>query len=143
MSDLILPPGVSLPKPIQAAEKPDEGATAEQKAKQLPDPKGWKILCVVPDVEETFEGSSIVKADTYMKKEEHGTTVLFVIKVGDLAYKDETKFPTGPWCKEGDFVVARTYSGTRFKIYGKEFRLLNDDQVEATVEDPRGMTRAA
>jgi co-chaperonin GroES (HSP10) len=143
MSDLILPPGVSMPKPIQTAEKPDESASAEQKAKQLPDPVGWKLLCVVPDVEDKFEGTGIVKADTYKKAEEHGTTVLFVLKVGDLAYKDAARFPTGPWCKEGDWVLVRTYSGTRIKIYGKEFRIINDDMVEAVVEDPRGVTRVA
>lgn len=141
MSDLILPPGISLPKPITPAT-PDETAPSEQKAKMLPEPTGWRLLCVVPDVEETFENSSIVKADTFMKKEEHATTVLFVLKVGPQAYKDEQRFPDGPWCKEGDFVLVRTYSGTRFKIYGKEFRILNDDQVEAVVEDPRGITRA-
>ena len=141
MSDLILPPGISLPKPIED-KMPDESAPAEEKAKLLPEPTGWRLLCVVPDVEETFENSSIVKADTFMKKEEHATTVLFVLKVGPQAYKDAQRFPDGPWCKEGDFVLVRTYSGTRFKIYGKEFRLLNDDQVEAVVEDPRGITRA-
>ncbi len=143
MSELILPPGVSMPKPIQAAEKPEEGASEEQRARQLPEPTGYKILCVVPDVEEKFEGTSIVKADAFMKGEEHGTTVLFVLKVGPDAYKDPAKFPTGAWCKAGDFVLVRTYSGTRFKIYGKEFRLLNDDMVDAVVEDPRGISRAA
>jgi co-chaperonin GroES (HSP10) len=67
---------------------------------------------------------------------------LFVLKVGPDAYKDQTKFPAGAWCKEGDFVLVRTYSGTRFKIFGKEFRLINDDQVDAVVQDPRGLTRA-
>jgi co-chaperonin GroES (HSP10) len=76
-----------------------------------------------------------------MKTEEHATTVLFVMKVGPDAYKDTNKFPTGPWCKAGDFVLVRTYSGTRFKIFGKEFRLINDDQVDAVVQDPRGITR--
>jgi co-chaperonin GroES (HSP10) len=78
-----------------------------------------------------------------MKQEEHATTVLFVVAVGPEAYKDTAKFPSGPWCKQGDFVLVRTYSGTRFKIYGKEFRLLNDDQIDAVVDDPRGITRAA
>lgn len=142
MSNIILPPGITMPAPIQAADAPDENATSEEKARQLPDPTGWKILCVVPDVQETFENSSIVKADTFMKQEEHATTVLFVLKVGPDAYKDTNKFPTGAWCKEGDFVLVRTYSGTRFKIYGKEFRLINDDQVDAVVQDPRGLTRA-
>jgi co-chaperonin GroES (HSP10) len=143
MSDLILPPGIRLPEPIKAQDEPEKTAPPEQKATMLPEPKGWKLLCIVPEIEEKFEGSSIIKADSYMKKEEHGTTVLFVLKVGDLAYKDTEKFPTGPWCKEGDFVLVRTYSGTRFKVYGKEFRILNDDQVEAVVQDPRGLSRAA
>lgn len=139
---LILPPGITLPSRIQPKDVQDEAAPAEQKAKSLPAPTGWKILCVVPDVADTFENSSIVKADTFMKQEEHATTVLFVLKVGPDAYKDTSKFPTGAWCKEGDFVLVRTYSGTRFKIFGKEFRLINDDQVDAVVEDPRGLTRA-
>ena len=144
MSDpqLILPPGISLPSRIQPKDAQDANASAEQKAKSLPEPTGWKLLCVVPDVADTFENSSIVKADTFMKQEEHATTVLFVLKVGPDAYKDSSKFPTGAWCKEGDFVLVRTYSGTRFKIFGKEFRLINDDQVDAVVEDPRGLTRA-
>jgi co-chaperonin GroES (HSP10) len=143
MSDLNLEPGVfALPEAIQPSEAPAKDATAEEKARQLPDPIGWKILCVVPDVVETFEGSSIVKAGQFMKQEEHATTVLFVMKVGPDAYKDQAKFPSGPWCKEGDFVLVRTYSGTRFKIYGKEFRVLNDDQIEAVVMDPRGISRA-
>ena len=142
MSDLILPPGISLPKTIQPRENPDLDAPEEEKATQLPDPTGWKLLCVVPDVADTFEDSSIVKAGAYIKQEEHATTVLFVLKVGPDAYGDTAKFPNGAWCKEGDFVLVRTYSGTRFKIFGKEFRLINDDQVDAVVLDPRGLTRA-
>ena len=141
-SGLILPPGISLPTAIQPVEAPAEDATAEQKATSLPEPTGWKLLCVVPDVKDTFENSNIVKAESFMKAEEHATTVLFVLKVGPDAYKDTAKFPTGAWCKEGDFILVRTYSGTRFKIFGKEFRLINDDQVDAVVQDPRGLTRA-
>lgn len=143
MSDFILPPGVSMPKPIQPMDEADDSAPPEAKATQLPDPTGYKILCVIPDVSQTFEGSSIVKADSMMRAEEHATTVLFVLKVGPDAYKDTAKFPSGPWCKAGDFVLVRTYSGTRFKIYGKEFRLLNDDQIDAVVQDPRGISRVA
>jgi co-chaperonin GroES (HSP10) len=142
MSNLILPPGVSLPEPIQPIDKPED-APQEQKATQVPQPTGYKLLCVVPDVSDKFENSSIVKAESFMKSEEHATTVMFVLKVGPDAYKDAAKFPSGAWCKEGDFVLVRTYSGTRFKIYGKEFRLLNDDQIDAVVDDPRGISRAA
>jgi co-chaperonin GroES (HSP10) len=144
MSDMgiILPPGISLPKPIQPIDEPDENIPAEARATSLPEPTGWKLLCVVPDVSQTFDNSSIVKADTFMRQEEHATTVLFVLKAGPDAYKDTAKFPNGAWCKPGDFVLVRTYSGTRFKIFGKEFRLINDDQVDAVVQDPRGLTRA-
>ena len=146
MSELNLEPGsFALPEAIQEAiQDPIQSveATAEEKARQLPDPTGWKILCAVPDVVETFENSSIVKAGQFMKQEEHATTVLFVVKIGPDAYKDQAKFPSGPWCKEGDFVLVRTYSGTRLKIYGKEFRVINDDMIESTIQDPRGITRA-
>jgi co-chaperonin GroES (HSP10) len=108
---------------------------------QLPEPKGWKILCAVPEVEDKYE-SGILKADSSVRIEEHSTVVLFVIKLGDMAYKDTEKFPTGAWCKEGDFVLTRAYAGTRIKIHGREFRLINDDAVEGTVDDPRGISRA-
>jgi len=98
----------------------------------------------VPEVETKIAGTSLdlVRDTATMRQEEHATTVLFVLRVGPDAYKDTAKFPTGAWCKEGDFVLVRTYSGTRFKIFGKEFRLINDDQVDAVVQDPRGLTRA-
>lgn len=120
----------------------NDATEIEQKATQLPDPQGYRILCAVPGVEDKFDGSELVKPDNLVKVEEHSTIVLFVVKLGPDAYKDASKFPTGPWCKEGDFVMTRAYSGTRFKIHGREFRLINDDTVEAVVQDPRGITRA-
>ncbi len=119
-------------------EKTQEEAA---KAKLLPEPKGYRLLCAVPHVEEEFEGG-IIKADNTIRAEEQTTVVLFVIKMGDLCYADKERFPTGPWCKEGDFVLTRPYSGTRVVIHGREFRLINDDTVEAVVEDPRGIRRA-
>ena len=119
-------------------EKTQEEAA---KAKLLPEPKGYRILCAVPHVEEEFEGG-IIKADDTKRVEEQTTVVLFVIKMGDLCYKDENRFPTGPWCKEGDFVLTRPDSGTRVVIHGREFRIIHDDTVEAVVEDPRGIRRA-
>lgn len=113
----------------------------ESKPAQLPDVKGYRILCAVPQVEDTYKGG-ILKSDKAKDIEEHSTVVLFVMKLGDTAYKDEARFPTGPWCKEGDFVITRAYSGTRIKIFGNEFRIINDDTVEAVVDDPRGYERA-
>lgn len=115
--------------------------TAEAKAKQLPTPKGFRILCMVPQTQDAFD-SGLVKAEETRRVEELTTVVLFVVKLGDLAYADPVRFPTGPWCKEGDFVLVRSYAGTRLKIHGTEFRVINDDTVEAVVEDPRGLTRA-
>jgi co-chaperonin GroES (HSP10) len=145
MSELTLEPGqFALPDAIQPVDAPEQDATDEEKATMLPSPTGWKLLCAVPEVDEKIAGTTLdlVRDATTMRQEEHATTVLFVLKVGPDAYKDQTKFPAGAWCKAGDFVLVRTYSGTRFKIFGKEFRLINDDQVDAVVQDPRGLTRA-
>jgi co-chaperonin GroES (HSP10) len=144
LSGLILPPGIALPTHIQPMETQEESADDETKAGALPTPTGWKILCVVPEVDAKLAGTTLdlVRDTASMRGEEHGTTVLFVLRTGPDVYKDTTKFPTGAWCKDGDFVLVRTYTGTRFKIFGKEFRLINDDQVEAVVMDPRGLTRA-
>ena len=120
-------------------------ASAEQKAKQLPDPKTFHLLCVVPEAMEEYAESDlgIVKSSGEIWREEMLTPVLFVVKVGPDAYKDPTRFPSGPSCKEGDFIIVRPNSGTRLKIHGREFRIINDDSVEAVVQDPRGITRAA
>jgi co-chaperonin GroES (HSP10) len=145
MNSIDLSPGAfALPEPIQPMDAPEPEATAEEKATQLPTPPGWKILCAVPEVDQKIAGTSLdlVRDTASLRQEEHASTVLFVMKVGADAYKDTVKFPTGPWCKEGDFVLVRTYTGTRFKIFGKEFRLINDDQVDAVVQDPRGLSRA-
>ncbi len=121
-------------------KKPDE-----DKAKQLPDPKTFHLLCVVPEAMEEFADSEVglIKSSQVMHHEEVLTPVLFVVKLGPDCYKDTTRFPSGPSCKEGDFVIIRPNSGTRLKIHGREFRILNDDSVEAVVEDPRGITRAS
>jgi co-chaperonin GroES (HSP10) len=117
----------------------------EQKAKQLPDPKTFRLLCVVPEAMEEFADSEIgiIKSSQSMVYEEVLTPVLFVVKMGPDAYKDTSRFPSGPSCKEGDFVIVRPNSGTRLKIHGREFRIINDDSVEAVVEDPRGISRAS
>ena len=118
---------------------------AEEKAKQLPDPTGFMLLTVVPEAIEEYAESEIgiVKSSGEVWREEMLTPVLFVIKMGPEAYQDKTRFPSGPRCKVGDFVIVRPNSGTRLKIHGREFRIINDDSVEGVVQDPRGITRAA
>ena len=117
----------------------------EEKAKQLPDPKTFHLLCVVPEAMEEYADSEVglVKDSKTMHYEEVLTPVLFVVKMGPDAYADKSRFPNGPSCKVGDFVIVRPNSGTRLKIQGREFRIINDDSVEATVQDPRGIQRAA
>lgn len=114
--------------------------TADEKAKQVPDPVTFHLLCVLPEINEEYE-SGLIKAGQTMHFEEVLSPVLFVVKMGPDAFKDEKRFPSGPSCKQGDFVLVRPNTGTRIKIHGKEFRIINDDSVEAVVQDPRGITR--
>ena len=115
-------------------------ATAEEKARQLPRPSGYHILCAIPEIEKEYD-SGIVKADETVRNEEILTTVLFVVDLGPDCYKDASKFPSGPWCQKGDFVLVRPNAGSRLVIHGREFRLINDDTVEGVVADPRGIKR--
>ena len=115
-------------------------ATADEKASQLPKPSGYHILCAIPEVDKMYD-SGLAKAGETMHIEEVLTTVLFVVDLGPDCYKDPAKFPSGAWCKKGDFVLVRPNSGSRLVIHGREFRMINDDTVEGTVDDPRGIKR--
>jgi co-chaperonin GroES (HSP10) len=112
----------------------------EEKATQLPRPSGYRILCAIPEQEKEFE-SGIAKADETMRYEELLTTVLFVVDLGPDCYADKARFPSGPWCKKGDFVLIKPHAGSRLVIHGREFRIINDDTVEGVVDDPRGIKR--
>jgi len=115
--------------------------TAEEKARQVPDPATYHLLCVLPEIDEEY-GSGLLKPAKTIQFEELLSPVLFVVKVGPDAYQDTKRFPSGPSCKVGDFILVRPNTGTRIKIHGKEFRIINDDSVEGVVQDPRGITRA-
>ncbi len=112
----------------------------EEKATQLPKPSGYRILCAIPEIESEYE-SGLIKADSTIQFEEALTTVLFVVELGPDCYKDASRFPNGAWCKQGDFILVRPNSGSRLVIHGREFRIINDDSVEAVVDDPRGIRR--
>lgn len=133
MTDLNLSAAVDLSGLLN---KPDM-----QKAKQLPDPKTFHLLCILPEAEAEY-ASGIAKSTQAMHIDEVLSPVLFVLKLGPDAYKDPQRFPSGPSCKEGDFVIVRPNTGTRLKIHNREFRIINDDSVEAVIEDPRGIERA-
>jgi len=123
---------------INAEATKEKGETL---AGRLPEPVGYKLLVIKPKVVDKTE-SGVVVADAFVKREEAGAVVGMVLKVGDMAYKDTEKFPTGAWCKEGDFVLIGAYRGSRFSVDGEEFIMINDDMVEGTVADPRGIGRA-
>ena len=109
---------------------------------QLPKPVGYRVLVALPQPEETISGTSILKTDT-AKTQDHIMSIIgLVVDMGSAAYGDKERFPDGPWCKEGDFVMFRMNSGTRFTIGGVEYRLMNDDSIEAVVTDPTGIQRA-
>ena len=126
-----------IPKP-ESVNKP---IVEEDVKSQLPEPKGWRILVAMPLVEEKTEGG-IVKVESTVRDAELSNICGYVLKLGAECYKDKNRFPTGAWCKKGDWVIFRAYSGTRIKMYGQEFRLINDDTVEAVVDDPTGVVRA-
>ena len=138
MSEILIGTNPDNPQIVGAV---DFAKAVEEKARQLPIPSGYRILCALPEVEQKFEGSDLVKPDDLIKKDEILTTVLFVVALGPDCYKDESRFPSGAWCKEGDFILVRPNAGTRLVIHGREFRIINDDSVEAVVQDPRGITR--
>lgn len=114
--------------------------TDEMIEKALPKPCGFKLLLALPDVEETYNGM-LVKARETIQNEQITTVVALVLDVGPEAYADQTRFPSGPWCKPGDYVLIGPYKGQRFSVYGREYRILNDDSIEGVVPDPSGYRR--
>jgi co-chaperonin GroES (HSP10) len=107
----------------------------------VPKPVGYRVLIALPTIEDTFEGG-IAKASSTIREETILTMVGVVVDMGDQAYNDKERFPSGPWCKEGDFVIFRANTGTRFKVGNEEYRLMNDDSIEAVIDDPSRLTRA-
>tara|TARA_R100000995_G_scaffold54449_1_gene26713 strand:- start:251 stop:697 length:447 start_codon:yes stop_codon:yes gene_type:complete len=108
-----------------------EGSLLER----MPTPTGWRIL-VLPYRGKGKTDGGIYLPDAVVQEQTVSTQVGYVLKVGDLAYKDAEKFPTGPWCEEGNWVMFARYSGSRFKIDGGEVRILNDDEVLAKIKEP-------
>ncbi len=130
--------GVGYPNVELTKQKAEEAL----KTGTVPVPKGWKLLVALPVFEEKTSESGIILTDATKKAEETASVIGYVMAMGEDAYKDTSKFPSGAWCSIGNFVIMRSYSGTRFNVGGHEFRLINDDTVEGVVIDPSGFTRA-
>ena len=120
---------------------PKEAENDEELDLQIPTPVGYRVLVAMPEVEDTYGESGIIKSSKEMHNEYIMSTIGVVLDMGKQAYSDKERFPTGPWCKTGDYVMFRANTGTRFKVGGVEYRLMNDDSIEAVVNDPRGVTR--
>ena len=109
---------------------------------QLPKPVGYRVLVALPNIDDTFDGSDLIKANTTKHHEYIMSIIGIVLDMGNEAYGNKERFPSGPWCKQGDYVMFRANTGTRFTVDGQEYRLMNDDSIEAVVDDPRGVQRA-
>lgn len=105
----------------------------------LPKPAGYRILIALPDVEDYYKGTTLLKSENEKRRDYITSIMGLVLDMGSEAYKDEERYPSGPWCKVGDYVMFRMNTGTRFTVSGKEFRLMNDDSIEAVIDDPRGI----
>jgi len=119
-----------------------EEASAEEIEAQIPKPVGYRVLIALPNVDETYGASGLIKSGQTLREEYILSTVGAVIELGEQAYSDKERFPTGPWCEVGDYVMFRANTGTRFKVGSQEYRLMNDDSIEAVVADPRAVSRA-
>jgi co-chaperonin GroES (HSP10) len=115
--------------------------TDEELEAQLPVPVGYKLLIALPTIEDTYD-SGLVKAENTKHVEQVLSMIGLVLDMGSQAYSDPDRYPNGPWCEVGDYVLFRTNTGTRFRFNGTEYRLMNDDSIEAVVSDPQGITRA-
>ena len=102
---------------------------------RIPTPTGWR-LAILPYRGAQKTKGGIILAEETQKRTQLATTVGYVLKMGDLAYKDESKFPYGPWCKEGDWIIFGRYAGSRIAIDGGEIRILNDDEIIGVVNNP-------
>ena len=108
---------------------------------KLPNPTGWRLLIMPFRVKEETKGGIIIAQET-LERARSAVQVGYVLKMGDLCYKDEDKFPTGPWCKPKDWVIFARYAGSRMDIDGGEIRMLNDDEVLGTIDDPKDLIHA-
>ena len=105
---------------------------------QLPTPSGWRLLVLPFTPREKTKGGILIAQES-LEKLRIATNCGYVLKMGPLAYHDHDKFPTGPWCKTGDWIIFARYAGSRLPIEGGEVRILNDDEVLGTIKDPESV----
>ena len=109
--------------------------STEKEEPKLPKPTGWRLLVLPFKMKETTKGG-IVLAETTLERQQVASQVGLVMAMGPQCYQDKERYPEGPWCKEKDWIMFARYAGSRIKIDGGEMRLLNDDEVLATIDSP-------
>lgn len=151
MTSLLVPPYIAeqrkkaaeeaakgvLEKAYVAAEERvfDPSKLPESAIDRLPQPTGWRILILPFQGKKKSEGGVIIP-DQVRERESLATVCGYVLRMGPDCYKDPDKFTAGPWCSQGDWVIFGRYAGSRFKIEGGEVRIINDDEILATISDP-------
>ena len=115
--------------------KKSEKKSEEKEEAKLPTPTGWRLLVLPFKMKEKTKGG-IVLAETTLERQQVASQVGLVMAMGPDCYKDKERYPDGPWCKVNDWVMFARYAGSRIKIDGGEIRLLNDDEVLATIDSP-------
>ena len=121
-----------------------DGAQAEKKkneVEKIPQPSGWRMVLFPLKLQGKTKGGVLLTDDT-VTESQVTTNICKVLKMGPECYKDKEKFPSGPWCKEGDWVLVTRYAGSRIRIDGGELRIINDDEILAVVDDPRDILPA-
>ena len=122
---------------VEEAKRIDETNVSDIKD-ELPQPSGWRLLVLPFTPKEKTKGGIIIAQES-LDKARIATNCGYVVKMGPMAYGDKEKFPTGAWCKQGDWVIFARYAGSRLPIEGGEVRLLNDDEVLGTIKDPESV----
>ena len=121
-----------------------DGAQAEKKkneVEKIPQPSGWRMVLFPLKLQGKTKGGVLLTDDT-VTESQVTTNICKVLKMGPECYKDKEKFPSGPWCKDGDWVLITRYAGSRIRIDGDELRIMNDDEILAVVDDPRDILPA-
>jgi co-chaperonin GroES (HSP10) len=125
-------------KKVEPTKEPLNPDNIKAVVDELPTPSGWRIL-VLPFTPKEKTSGGIIIAQESLDRLRIATNCGYVLKMGPLAYHDKEKYPTGPWCKEKDWVIFARYAGSRLPIEGGEVRILNDDEVLGTIPDPESV----
>lgn len=139
MENISQPIKTAFGKPRENANEADPSKMESSAIERLPQPTGYRML-IIPYYPSAQTKGGVYVPDQVRDKEAFATVAAYVVKLGPDAYQDSQKFPTGPWCSEKDWVLIGRYAGNRFKVEGLEVRIINDDNIIATILDPKDIS---